>query len=128
VGDAFWKKKKTCGKRRKYCKPKFSPISYNVFLTFNIFGHLFWNCCLHSLPIFTMQKLCCIGKGLILYQMTNFRLFQTERVCRRQFWIWWKWKKVLRKGRKHWEKERLLVTSNFFIFHSVFLKACTADT
>ena len=29
------------------------------------------------------------------YQMTKFRLFQTERVCRRHFQIWWKWKKVI---------------------------------
>ena len=27
------------------------------------------------------------GKGLTVSQMTNFRLFQTERVCRRQFQI-----------------------------------------
>ena len=27
------------------------------------------------------------GKGLTHYQTTNFRLFQTERVCRRQFQI-----------------------------------------
>ena len=32
---------------------------------------------------------------------TNFRLFQTERVCRRQFQIWWKWQKVIQTGRKH---------------------------
>ena len=28
-------------------------------------------------------------------QTTNFRLFQTERACRRQFQIWWKWQNVL---------------------------------
>ena len=41
-------------------------------------------------------------KGLpqTLSQMTNFRLFQTEIVCRRQFQIWWKWQKVLQTGRK----------------------------
>ena len=27
------------------------------------------------------------GKGLTHYQTTNFRLFQTERICRRQFQI-----------------------------------------
>ena len=27
------------------------------------------------------------GNGLTLSQMTNFRLFQTERVCRQQFQI-----------------------------------------
>ena len=54
------------------------------------------------------------------YQMTNFRLFQTERVCRRQFKIWRRWHKVIQTGRKHWEKEKLLVMSNFSFSHSVF--------
>ena len=58
--------------------------------------------------------------ALTHYQMTNFRLFQTERVCRRQFQIWRKWLKVNQTGRKHWEKEKLLVTSNFSFSHSVF--------
>ena len=40
------------------------------------------------------------------YQTTNFRLFQTERVCRRQFQIWRKWQKVTQKGRKHCGKRR----------------------
>ena len=52
--------------------------------------------------------------------MTNFRLFQTERVCRRQFQIRRKWKKVIQTGRKHWEKEKLLFMSNFSFSHSVF--------
>ena len=56
-----------------------------------------------------------------LSQTKNFRLFQTERLCRRQFQIWWKWKKVLQTGRKKLlEKEKLLVLSNFFFFCSVF--------
>ena len=36
-----------------------------------------------------------ILKHLTHYQTTNFRLFQTERVCRRQFQIWRKRKKVI---------------------------------
>ena len=44
-----------------------------------------------------------------------------ERVCRRQFQIWWKWQKVLQMGKKTlWEKEKLLITSNFSFSHSVF--------
>ena len=55
------------------------------------------------------------------YQMTNFRLFQTERVCRRKFQIWRKWKKVIQTGRKHCGKKgKLPVTSNFSFSHSVF--------
>ena len=45
-------------------------------------------------------------KCLTLSQMTNFRLFQTERVCRRQFRIGWKWQKVLETDRKHCGKRR----------------------
>ena len=44
--------------------------------------------------------------SLILSQTTNFRPFQTERVCRRQFQIWWKRPKVFQKGRKHCGKRR----------------------
>ena len=52
-----------------------------------------------------------------------FKLFpewQTERVCRWQFEILWKWQKVLQTGKKHWEKEKLLVTSNFSFSHRLF--------
>ena len=45
-------------------------------------------------------------QGLTLSQMTNFRLFQTERVCRQQFQIWEKWQIVLQMGRKHCGKRR----------------------
>ena len=53
------------------------------------------------------------------YQMTNFRLFQTERVCRRQFQISQKWK-LAKRGKTLWEKEKLLITSNFSFSLSVF--------
>ena len=56
------------------------------------------------------------------YQTTSFRHFQIERVCRRQFQIWQKWKKVIQKARKHCgKKEKLLITSNFS-FPTVFSK------
>ena len=58
---------------------------------------------------------------LTLSQMTNFKHFWTERDCRRQFQIWWKWQKILQMCRKTlWEKEKLLVTSNFSFYDSVF--------
>ena len=44
--------------------------------------------------------------ALTHYQMTNFRLFQTERVCWRHFQIWRKWQKVIKMGRKHYGKRR----------------------
>ena len=52
------------------------------------------------------QKVSLCGNGLTLSQTTYFRLFQTERLCRRQFQIWWKWKKVFQTGRKHCQKRR----------------------
>ena len=45
---------------------------------------------------------CCLTH----YQTTNFTLFKTERVCRRQFQMGRKWKKVIQTGRKHCGKRR----------------------
>ena len=50
---------------------------------------------------------------LIHYQTTNFRLFQTERVCRRQF-------QFDQNGRKLSKRVENTVTSNFSFSHSVF--------
>ena len=63
---------------------------------------------------------CVYHSYLTLSQTTNFGLCQTERLCRRQFHIWWKWQTVLQRGRKLWEKLKLLLTSNFFPSYSVF--------
>ena len=61
------------------------------------------------------------GKGLTIWQMTNFSLLKIERVCRQQIWIEWKWQKILQTVRKHLgEKEKLLVMSDFSTFTSVF--------
>ena len=38
--------------------------------------------------------------------MTNYRLFQIERVCRRQFQIRYQWQKVLKTDRIHCGKTR----------------------
>ena len=43
---------------------------------------------------------------LTLSQTTNFRLIQTERVCRRESLIQWKGQRGLQKGRKHCGKRR----------------------
>ena len=47
-----------------------------------------------------------IRLNLTLSQTTNSRLFQTERVCRRQFPNWWKWQKIFPTCRKHCGKRR----------------------
>ena len=67
--------------------------------------HLF--CCLQMLSVWTSLKLCRLVEinrnrhKLIPFPINEFRLFQTERLCRRQFQIWWKWQKILRIGGKH---------------------------
>ena len=59
---------------------------------------------------------------LTSYQTTNFRLFQTERVCRWQFQIWRKWQKVIQMGRKHCGKRRNCSLRAISPFPTVFSK------
>ena len=54
--------------------------------------------------------------------MTNFRLFQTEGVCRRQFQILRKWKRVIPKGWKHSGKRRNCLLQANSPFPTVFSK------
>ena len=56
------------------------------------------------------------------YQTTNFRFFQTERVCRRHFQIWWKWQKVNQMGRKHCGKRRNCLLRAISPFPTGFFK------
>ena len=66
---------------------------------------------LECVPLFQIEKKIhlvyiltnCRQMPSTLSQTTNFRIFQTERICRRQSQIWWK-QKVLQKDRKHCEK------------------------
>ena len=63
------------------------------------------------------------GIPVNLYQTTNtgIQTCPSERVCRRQFWIRWKWWFFLLNGKKPCgKKDTLLLTSNFSFFHSVF--------
>ena len=60
------------------------------------------------------------GKELTLSQTTNFRLFQTKRIGRRQFKFDENGRKFSKLGRKHWKKWKLLVMSNFSSSHNVF--------
>ena len=62
-----------------------------------------------------------LAKGLTLSQLTNFRLFQTERVCIRQFQFWSKWRKVLQNGRKYRGRRNLLLQA-ISPFPNVFKK------
>ena len=53
--------------------------------------------------------------------MTNFRHFQTERVCRRQFQVWRKWPKVLQTGRKHCGKREIARYEQCLLFPQCFI-------
>ena len=67
---------------------------------------------------FCGQKMDFFIEHLTHFQTRNFRLFQTERVCRQQFQIWWKWQKNIQTGRKHcWKRRKRL-------FQKCFQKAC----
>ena len=61
-------------------------------------------------------------RGLSLSQTKDFRFFQTERVYRRQFQIWWKWIKVLWTGWKHCGKSRKCSSRVVSLFATVFSK------
>ena len=68
------------------------------------------------------------GSSINLSQTTNFRLFQTKRVCRRQFLTLMKMAESFPKGQKTLrEKEKLLVTTIFSFSHSDF-KRLTLQT
>ena len=69
------------------------------------------------------DKILSFSKELTHYQTANFRLFQTERVCRWQFQIWRKWHKVIQKGRKRCGKRRNRY-EQFLLFPQCFQKAC----
>ena len=56
------------------------------------------------------------------YQTTNFRLFRTERVRRRQFHIWRKWQKAIKMGRKQCGKRRNCSLRAISPFSTVFAK------
>ena len=66
----------------------------------------------NQLPVdIKRNKIIITGKNYLFwtinhFPMINFRLFQTQRVCRQQFQIWWKWEKVSQTGRKHCGKRR----------------------
>ena len=67
------------------------------------------------------------NKRLTLSNMTNFRLFQIQSLCRRQLQTWWKFQKVLQKFRKHCGKRRNCSYEQFLLFPQCFQKTSTAN-
>ena len=81
------------------------------------------NICFFSLNVFTGSfTLALWNFALTLSQTTNFGLFQTERVCRQQFQIWWKWQKDFQKGWKHCGKRKNCSLRAISPFPTVFSK------
>ena len=56
--------------------------------------------------------------------MTKFRLFQTEKVCRRQFQIWRKWQKVIQRVENTVGKGEIARYEQFLLFPQCFQRAC----
>ena len=70
-----------------------------------------------------------LNHPLTLSHTTNFGRFQTGRVCRQQFQIWWKWQKVPQLGRKNTVgKGEIARYEQFLLFPQCFQKTCIADT
>ena len=55
-------------------------------------------------------------------------LSQSERGCRRQIWIWWKWQKVSRRTESTVGKGEIARYEQLLLFPPGFQKACNADT
>ena len=82
-----------------------------------------WNLSLNEVKVYReKEKNNCWSAAFFPFSAIclNSRLFQTDRVCRRRFQIWWKWQVVLRKGRKHRGKRRNCSLRAISLFHTVF--------
>ena len=64
------------------------------------------------------------GKGLTHYQTTNFRLFQTERVHRRQFQIYENGRKLSKLVENTVGNGKIAHYEQFLLFPQCFQKAC----
>ena len=89
-----------CGKRRQYSRTLFSFFQQCFKFALRMTKPIFWATFISHCKIFWYPWV------LTYYQTTNFRLFQTERVCRQQFQIWRNRQEVLQTGRKHCGKRR----------------------
>ena len=65
---------------------------------------------------------------LTLSQTTNFRRFQTERVCRRQFQIYENGRKFSKWVENTLGKGEIAHYEQFLLFSQCFQKTSTADT
>ena len=94
--------------------------SLNVAKGFGVVMNQSYHSLLHL--FLTSNAMVLYTEQLTHYQTTNFRLFQTERVCRRQFQISRKWKKVIQMDRKHCGKRSNCSLRAISPFPTVFSK------
>ena len=109
---------KHCWEKEKMLPPPTCFLSFPKQISL-FASHLF--CPLHNAFNLDQSRIMMFDQ-LTHYQMTNFGLFQTERVCRRQFQIWRKWHKVIQMGRKHCGKRRNCSLRAISPFPTVFSK------
>ena len=70
----------------------------------------------------------CAKSRLIPSQMTDFRLFKTERICRRQFSFDENGRKFSKWVENTVGKGEIACYEQFLLFPQCFQKPCTADT
>ena len=70
------------------------------------------------------SKIVIFGTGLTHYQTTNFRLFQTKRVCRQQFQIDENGRKLSKQVENTVGKGEIAHYEQFLLFSQCFQKAC----
>ena len=87
-----------------------------------VFGRTFFQLLQQDVSVvLTRYSFIPIDGTLTHNQTTNFGLFKTERVCRRQFQIWRKWwKKIIQSGRKTRGKRRNCSLRAIYPFPTVF--------
>ena len=138
-----WKKKQNNALVESYVKFLFSENICNLVLRWKVgiasFGYSGYRA---GLPSY--QTTVIWNSKLTLSKTTIFRLFQTERVCRRQFQFWSKWQNVFQTSRKHGGKRRncslraifpyptvekgeIARYEQFLLIPQCFLKICTED-
>ena len=124
---------KTLWEKEKLLVTSNFSFSHSVFFQSREFSAIFikFEIVVSKLFQFGRVRNLLFGKGLRMvlwllthYQTTNFRLFQSERVCRRQFQIW-------RNGRKLYKwienivgKGEIAHYEQFLLFPQCFKKAC----
>ena len=116
--------RKHCEKMRKHCSPAFSPfpIMFSKGFFFRVIKSQ--NCVVKGhLQSFSL------GLGTVITflthdQTTNFRLFQTERVCRSQFQFDENGSKLSKWVENTVGKGEIACYKQFLLFPQCFQKAC----